>query len=117
MTEQEVLHNPFSIETHAKTFVDYLEVVILEDGTVEYAVPSHMEKLLQLSMLKAGVSDRESFINSYCVDHGISVMEDLLEFTGCISVWTNAYIGKPNFKQRNMLELLKRHGLFKGQIT
>lgn len=30
----------FDLEKHKQTYVQYLEVVILEDGTVEYAVPS-----------------------------------------------------------------------------
>ena len=36
----------FDLEKHKQTYVQYLEVVILEDGTVEYAVPSHQEKLI-----------------------------------------------------------------------
>lgn len=38
----------FDLEKHKQTYVQYLEVVILEDGTVEYAVPSHQEKLIAL---------------------------------------------------------------------
>lgn len=39
----------FDLEKHKQTYVQYLEVVILEDGTVEYAVPSHQEKLIALA--------------------------------------------------------------------
>ncbi|GAB6761703.1 hypothetical protein [Bacillus cereus] len=42
--QQETLRGPFDIETHKKCFVDYLEVVIDEEGTVMYATPSHQEK-------------------------------------------------------------------------
>ena len=38
----------FDLEKHKQTYVQYLEVVILEDGTVEYAVPSHQEKLIEI---------------------------------------------------------------------
>ena len=48
MTDQEILHGPFNIETHKKTFIDYLEVIIRPDGIVEYAVPSHMYKLMSV---------------------------------------------------------------------
>lgn len=48
MTQQEILQAPFDIETHKKTFIDYLEVIIRPDGTVEYAVPSHMYKLMSV---------------------------------------------------------------------
>ncbi len=43
----------FDLEQHKQTYVQYLEVVILEDGTVEYAVPSHQEKLIALSRQKS----------------------------------------------------------------
>lgn len=44
----------FDLEKHKQTYVQYLEVVILEDGTVEYAVPSHQEKLIALACMKKG---------------------------------------------------------------
>ena len=37
--QQRVLHSPFYVETHKKTFKNYLEVMIDEDGIVHYAVP------------------------------------------------------------------------------
>lgn len=49
----------FDLEKHKQTYVQYLEVVILEDGTVEYAVPSHQEKLIALACQKKGVSRQE----------------------------------------------------------
>ena len=48
MTQQDVLHAPFDLEIHKKTFIDYLEVIIRPDGTVEYAVPSHLYKLMSV---------------------------------------------------------------------
>ena len=47
-----VLHSPFDIKVHKQTFINYLEVVISPEGIVEYAVPSHVEKLLQIFMSK-----------------------------------------------------------------
>lgn len=47
---QEVLHGTFDAELHKRTFIDYLEVVISPEGIVEYAIPSHSEKLLQVYM-------------------------------------------------------------------
>ena len=54
----------FDLEKHKQTYVQYLEVVILEDGTVEYAVPSHQEKLIALACQKKGVSRQE--LNDLC---------------------------------------------------
>ena len=52
MDKLKVLHSPFDVKVHKATFVNYLEVVILEDGTVEYAVPSHQEKMIRLGCEK-----------------------------------------------------------------
>ena len=38
----------FDYKTHKENFFYYLEVVILEDGKIVYAVPSHQEKLIEL---------------------------------------------------------------------
>lgn len=54
-----VLHSPFDIKVHKQTFINYLEVVISPEGVVEYAVPSHVEKLLQIFMSKYSFTDRE----------------------------------------------------------
>ena len=54
----------FDLEKHKQTYVQYLEVVILEDGTVEYAVPSHQEKLIALACQKRGVTRQE--LNDLC---------------------------------------------------
>ena len=61
MTQEEVLHSAFDIETHKKTFVNYLEVVITPDGTIEYAVPSHQEKLIRIATEKLSVSRQELY--------------------------------------------------------
>ena len=50
--QQEVLLSPFDINTHKETFISYLEVVISPEGVVEYAVPSHSEKLVEIFLTK-----------------------------------------------------------------
>ena len=49
----------FDYETYKKNFINYLEVIINKDGTVEYAVPSHQQKLLNL----------------YCKNHNVTMEE------------------------------------------
>ena len=58
---QEVLHSPFDIETHKQTFVSYLEVVISPEGVVEYATPSHTDKLIEILAKQKGIKDFVSF--------------------------------------------------------
>lgn len=43
-----ILHSPFDFETHNKAFFYYCEVVIYPDGTIEYAVPSHQQKAIDI---------------------------------------------------------------------
>ena len=50
--QSEVLRNPFNVKIHKETFINYLEVIINPDGVIEYAVPSHIEKVYEKYMEK-----------------------------------------------------------------
>lgn len=99
----------FDYETHRKNFTNYLEVIINKDGTIEYAVPSHQQKLLNL----------------YCKNHNVT-MEELWNLIpieespeswivfneGVISVWYD-FIIRPEYiteEQKNTLHKLKETG-------
>ena len=115
MTEHEILHAPFDIETHKKTFIDYLEVIIRLDGTVEYAVPSHMYKLM--SVYENGKYSVEQINDMFVQDMmGLSPIEWLCKKTGCISVWNKGYEGLANKQQTDTLKKLKAEGLYQGKI-
>lgn len=114
-----VLHSPFDIKVHKLTFINYLEVVISPEGVVEYAVPSHSEKLLQVYMEKNAVLDRGVALNNLSKLCGLfSYIEALSKVTGYISVWNNNYVTgcKPTQKQLNTLKTLKLNGLYHGRI-
>ena len=115
MNQQDILHGPFDIERHKKHFINYLEVVILEDGTVEYAVPSHQEKAIRVGMEKKG-QDRETFYNSCPPEYYFDVMTWLSKETGIVFVWNESTSGKPNEAQTNTLRELKDAGLYRGVI-
>lgn len=106
----------FDIEKHKAKYIDYLEVVILEDGTIEYAVPSHQEKLISIACEKKGI-DRKTFVDSVPVERYLDFMEWLLEETGAVAVW-NEYVAckKVTKKQIGMLRKLKMNGLYRGAI-
>ena len=115
MTDQDVLHSPFNIETHKKTFIDYLEVIIRKDGTVEYAVPSHMYKLM--SIFAGDDYDVSTISNQFLNDaSGLTPIEWLCKKTGCISVWTNGFEGTANKKQIEVLKQLAAEKLYNGTI-
>lgn len=117
---QEVLHGAFDMNLHKITFIHYFEVVISPEGVVEYAVPSHTEKLLQLYMKKYSVPDKDMAIDQLEEKCGIfsGYIEALCETTGYISVWETHYIAgcKPTQKQLNKLRMLKMNGLYHGRV-
>lgn len=59
MSKEYDIYSDFDLEQHKKKYVDYLEVLILEDGTVVYAVPSHQEKAIAVACAKLGVCRKE----------------------------------------------------------
>lgn len=110
------LFSDFDIEQHKATFVHYLEVLIKEDGTVIYAVPSHQEKAIALACEKLGVSRTE--LNDMCPrEYYCDFMNWLLKISGAIAVWEDFCIApKVSKKQIGTLKRLKMHGLYKGAI-
>lgn len=116
MNEIDVLHSPFDIEMHKRTFVNYLEVVILEDGTIEYAVPSHQEKLIKLCMERLKVTRQELCDLCPQIYFG-DFTRWLCEKSQSISVWNDFYIGCANAAQREALRTLKYHRLYRGEVA
>lgn len=118
--EEYSVYSPFDIKKHKETYINYLEVLILEDGTVEYAVPSHQEKALEIACKKLNKTKQE--IEDMCPrEYYCDFLTWLLGITGSISVWgTSAeyfIVYKTiNKKQIAMLKKLKKHGLYKGDI-
>lgn len=118
---QTVLQGPFDIKLHKLTFIDYLEVVISPDGKVEYAVPSHLEKLLKIFMKQENISDRAVAVKT--IEDRDTDMDgpliSLTKLTGYISVWREAYTcGKsPTKKQLATLRELKLNGLYHGTLN
>lgn len=108
-----ILYQPFDLQTHKKTFVDYLEVVILEDGTIEYAVPSHQEKLIDVCCRRLNV-DRKTLADMCPPEHWFDYLTFLCETSNSIAVWTDFYKGEPNSQQLKSIDILKTHGLLKG---
>lgn len=110
-----VLRMPFNIEVHKKTFINYLEVIIDEHGSVQYAVPSHQEKLIQLACKKRNVS-RDELMDLCPPEYYFNFMEWLCQVSQCVSVWNDFYIGNLNDKQRETLKKLSEEKLYKGKI-
>lgn len=110
---QRVLHSPFDIDTHKKTFHNYLEVILDEVGRVFYAVPSHQEWLIQHACNKHNMT-REELANSCPRERWADYMLWLTEQTSCIAVWDTGFIGKTNYMQQVTLTMLKANGVYSG---
>ena len=111
---QQVMHEPFDIETHKRTFVHYLEVCLDETGHVHYAVPSHQEWLIKYACNKHNMTRKE--LEDKCPrERWCDYMLWLTEQTECIAVWETAFVGKINSLQQKSLLTLKANGLYCGQ--
>jgi len=118
MQEKYDLYSKFDIEKHKNTFVNYLEVIITEDGTIHYAVPSHQEYMIMLAMKKNDWTREElrriaqSDTDAYC-----DFMVWLSKVTQAVSVWNN-FISfySINSAQWRSLKDLKSSGLFHGYV-
>ena len=110
------LHSQFDIQLHKQTYVNYLEVVIFPDGHIEYAVPSHQEKLMKVCQDMLGVS-RYQLQNMCPKEYYFDFLVWLCNMSGCVSVW-NEYIVQSDKtpltkEQEATIELLKREQLLK----
>lgn len=104
MTNDYNLDKPFDIDKHAQKFIDYLEVIIRRDGTVEYAVPSHQEKLKAICI---EATSREEFEERLKYPEAwADYLKWLCNYSGCISVW-NTFCVKPDVCTPEQLQSLK----------
>lgn len=110
---QEVLNSPFNIATHKATFIDYLELIILPDGTPVYAIPSHQMKLMSIY----GKSPDAIYAEYLNEQTGLDAVEYLCRKTNCVSVWCGFMQGVPNPAQLATLHQLKDAGLYQGELT
>jgi hypothetical protein len=114
VSEQRVLQLPFNIETHKMTFINYLEVVIVEDGTVMYAVPSHQEKLISLACQKLNVTRDE--LNELCPkEYYFDFMTWLCKVSGCVALWNSHKMGVANERQLEIIKQLSEEKLYHGK--
>lgn len=116
MNRQNILCQPFDIETHKKNFIDYLEVIVSEDGTVMYAVPSHQQKLIAIACKKLNVTTDE--LNDMCPpEYYFDFDKWLCKITNCVALWNQFMVGVPNEAQTESIKSLIDAGLYRGAIS
>lgn len=112
----EILNGPFNPKVHAEVFVNYLEVVISPDGVVEYATPSHMQKLLSVyNGYHVPIGDEIAWKD---IPDDAAPLKWLMEKTGWICVWSDRYecSGTPTLEQADALNDLRHEGVYQGSV-
>lgn len=89
------------IDLHRENEEEECECIIRPDGTVDEPLPSHINRLIELS-------GRDSAWLHGHMDKGMEPLFWLVEFTGCMSVWQTRVVSpiEPTAGQMNALEEL-----------
>lgn len=110
------LYCNFDLEKHKQTYVNYLEVLICEDGTVVYAVPSHQEKAIALACSRLHVT-RETLEMMCPHEYYGDYMTWLCMAARVVAVWNAHCVAVyPTSKQIAALRRLKMAGVYTGSI-
>lgn len=90
--------------------INYCECVITKDGQIFDAIPSHIEKLIELS----GKSKQElsQLMPIFCAP-----LEWLLGYTGCVSVWFDSFLfDSLSQAQLDVLGYLSQYGVLATHV-
>ena len=114
------VYSPFDIEQHKKTYINYLEVIIIPDGTVMYAVPSH--QMAVENYLMRNLDKTRDDVRAMCpVEMWGDYSQWLCDKSGCIMMWDRFFISPSNMtnEQVEKIKELQNEGLFRpvGGLT
>lgn len=106
----------FDLKKHKETYTNYLEVIIDEDGKVEYAIPSHQEKLIHMVCDKLDI-DRQELMDMCPPEYYFDFMKWLNMQVHAVAVWCDGVMFDTiNKKQINVLKQMKLFGVYRGVI-
>lgn len=110
------VYSQFDLEKHKQTYTDYLEVLIDEDGTIMYAVPSHQQKGIALACARLNVSREQ--LDALCPrEYWGDYMRWLCMIAKVVFVWNDSCVAvNPTIKQIGALRRLKMAGVYTGSI-
>lgn len=91
------------IDSHIE--IEYCEIIILKDGTIEYAIPGHIYKLIEISG-----EDKEQLELKMPMSAG--QVEWMVDYTNTIAIWYSFAIACENIteEQMNTLYNLQKSG-------
>lgn len=94
----------FDYKTHRENFTNYLEVIIFKDGHIEYAIPSHQMKLVDIYCKENNITRNEL----YAIIPITEAPNDWITYNlGLIQVWYN-FIRRPIDITKEQEKTLKR---------
>jgi len=105
MSNNYSVYSEFDIEKHIATYTNYFEVIMMPSGKIEYAVPSHQEKLIGVLMSKWNCT-RDEAANRCPRSMWFDFMTWLLQESGCVALWSDGYTGNPNHIQQAVIDKL-----------
>lgn len=94
------------IHAHQEDETEECECIILPDGSVEEPLPSHINRLIELT-------GRDSSWLHAQMDKGMEPLFWLVEFTECLAVWRTRVVSpeNPSQEQLDTLEELRNSAL------
>lgn len=97
------------IEQH--DYISYCEAIIHPSGDIEYATPSHIYKLIEITE-----ESRDELNKKMPMRAG--PLEWLVEYTGCAVLWYNYFIFPVNYTDEQMksLKMLMSNGIMASHI-
>lgn len=113
------LESKFDMEQHKKHYIHYLEVILFPDGHIEYAVPSHQEKLIAICCEQLRVS-RDTLFEMCPQEYYCDVIVWMCNISGCVSVWTDGIMKSDcnplTNAQWTALQKMKEIGIYEGNL-
>lgn len=94
----------FDYKTHRENFINYLEVIIFKDGHIEYAIPSHQMKLIDIYCKEKNISIDELYEIIPKIE---SPTDWIILELGVISVWYEFIIFPSNITKDQEIALQK----------
>lgn len=84
--------------------INYCEAILFEDGSIDYAIPSHQEYLVAEYMKRTGMSKEEVWEE---IPITASPIDWLIDKTKCIIIWYDSFMRNKTITQSQFNSLSK----------
>lgn len=113
------LYSDFDMHKHKQQYIHYLEAILFPDGHVEYAVPSHQEKLIAICIKQLNVT-RDQLSKMCPENYYFDFMIWLCNICRCVALYTTFYQKSDTYpltkEQIKTLTDLKSINVYEGDL-